>query len=381
MTEDDRGLRGGDLTSLAGGRSLAELEAVIQRNLDGILEAGAALLEIRERRLYRPEHGGAHLDFSAYLRARWPQFSRTRAYQAMDAAELASHLVNGMGFETSTTVDVSNEAQLRELAPLRDYPERLPAVLQRLEEQHGSEPTAAQIRQVVMEERLGFRIPDSVAEHNDFYCEDCSDWFPQPVWQCPRCGAHSSIENDQACRGCGRERYPEHLSSPSPDRLAPLMSSDSPEWYTPGHIVARVQAALGGIDLDPCADAERSVPAERHYTADDDGLGRPWSGRVYMNPPYGRGIDAWIERLCDHYARGYVSEAVALVPARVDTQWWKRLKAFPVCFLEGRLNFSEHENSAPFPSAVVYLGQTRAAFFAAFGDAGSMYVPHQDGEA
>ena len=73
--------------------------------------------------------------------------------------------------------------------------------------------------------------------------------------------------------------------------------SDSDEWYTPPHIVGCVIATMGAIDLDPCSNsrATPTIPARRHFTIDDDGLAQEWHGRVYVNPPYGRVIDLWID--------------------------------------------------------------------------------------
>jgi len=158
--------------------------------------------------------------------------------------------------------------------------------------------------------------------------------------------------------------------------LAPLMSSESPEWYTPAHILERVITVLGAIDLGPCSNVGTpNVPAARHYAEGDDGLPRPWSGRVVMNPPYGRGIEVWMAKLHASYAdaAGGVTAAIALVPARVDTQWYRILRDYPVCQVAGRLKFSGHANSAPFPSAVSYLGPDLIAFLDAFGDVGDIY--------
>lgn len=67
-------------------------------------------------------------------------------------------------------------------------------------------------------------------------------------------------------------------------------------------------------------------------------------------------------------------EAVALVPARVDTKWWRTLTdGASVCFIQGRLKFGNGVNSAPFPSAVVYLGPNPNRFAAAFGNIGTIY--------
>ncbi len=152
-----------------------------------------------------------------------------------------------------------------------------------------------------------------------------------------------------------------------------LMSSESAEWYTPRHIVAAVVGALGAIDLDPCADPERTIPAAVHFTEQDDGLAHPWRGRVYMNPPYGRPIVAWTERLAREYREGRVTAAVALVPARTETDWWAVLDAQLVCLVHGRLAFSGHETSAPFPSAAIYLGPDGEQFARAFDAIGEVY--------
>lgn len=164
---------------------------------------------------------------------------------------------------------------------------------------------------------------------------------------------------------------------PTPDRnkwLRPgMMSSDSQEWYTPPFVIEAVRRTLGAIDLDPCADPERTVPAAEHLTEVENGLGRQWSGRVYMNPPYGRGIIAWTTKLRDEMSRGWVSEAVALLPARVDTRWWHELDPQFVCFIRGRIQFSGYGQSAPFPSAAAYFGPHPEAFVSAFKRLGAIY--------
>lgn len=105
------------------------------------------------------------------------------------------------------------------------------------------------------------------------------------------------------------------------------------EWLTPPEITA----ALGPFDLDPCSPAEPPWPiAPRWFTAEDDGLIQPWSGRVWLNPPYGQETGLWLRRLADH------GSGVALVFARTETrmfleQVWACATA--VLFLRGRLTF------------------------------------------
>ncbi len=154
-------------------------------------------------------------------------------------------------------------------------------------------------------------------------------------------------------------------------------SSESDEWYTPSFLVERVVAALGAIDVDPCANAEKTVPAGQHFTREDDGLAQPWEGTVFMNPPYGREIDAWVTKLLDEYTAGRVTQAIALVPARVDTEWFRRLQAFPVAFWHGRIAFVGPNgilNPAPFPSALVGVGLSAADLDVVLGDVATVYV-------
>ena len=149
-------------------------------------------------------------------------------------------------------------------------------------------------------------------------------------------------------------------------------SSESAEWLTPQHIVDRVAGLFGQIDLDPCSPEGPTIPAVQHFS--EDGLAQPWAGRVYMNPPYGRAIGDWVSKLVEEYGAGRVTEAIALVPARTDTEWFSQFRDGAVCFLRGRLKFSNHNNSAPFPSSAIYLGERVDDFRAAFGDLGDVWL-------
>lgn len=150
--------------------------------------------------------------------------------------------------------------------------------------------------------------------------------------------------------------------------LESLMSSESEDWYTPKHVIEKVICTLGQIDLDPCSELDKEIPAKKHFTKDDDGLSKEWLGRVYMNPPYGDAISNWTKKLIKEYDCGNVTEAIALVPARVDTEWFRPFEQ--AVFVSGRLKFSGCENSAPFPSAVLYLGKRWEVFKSEFKEIG-----------
>jgi len=129
----------------------------------------------------------------------------------------------------------------------------------------------------------------------------------------------------------------------------------SDEWYTPQSVFD----ALGlNFDLDPAAPPGGVpwVPAARHFSQREDGLTQPWRGRVWMNPPYGRGTRRWLAKLTDH------GDGLALVFARTDTAWFQQIahNATALCFVGGRLRFhrpdGEPGDTAPSPSLLVAFG-------------------------
>src|SRR5947209_19411908 len=99
---------------------------------------------------------------------------------------------------------------------------------------------------------------------------------------------------------------------------AGMFSSTSAEWYTPANLYARLDAEFG-FTLDPCSTAA-SAKCIKHFTKDDDGLAQPWSGTVYMNPPYGKEIGRWVAKAYAASRNG--ATVVGLIPARTDTAYW-----------------------------------------------------------
>ena len=158
--------------------------------------------------------------------------------------------------------------------------------------------------------------------------------------------------------------------------LGVLFSSRSSEWNTPSVIIEPVLQVLGSVDLDPCSNSKQSpnIPAKRHFVKEDDGLKFRWKGRVYLNPPYGREILQWVKKLHDEYKAQCIKEAIALLPARTDTAWFRILKSYPRCFIHGRLKFGNAKHAAPFPSVVVYLGNNSSVFVREFEPLGDIYT-------
>jgi phage N-6-adenine-methyltransferase len=135
-------------------------------------------------------------------------------------------------------------------------------------------------------------------------------------------------------------------------------SSVGQSWETPSWLLT-VLYRVFRFDLDPCSPRKKGlVKAKIRFTADDDGLSLSWHGTVFVNPPYGRTIGNWIAKARSKFDEGNAKRIVLLIPARTDTSYWHEHieDQAKVWFLRGRLKFSDGNQSAPFPSALVIDG-------------------------
>jgi ParB family chromosome partitioning protein len=166
-----------------------------------------------------------------------------------------------------------------------------------------------------------------------------------------------------------------------------INQSDNDRWFTPAPFLDAAHELMGGIDLDPASEefANRIVRAARFFTEDDDGLARPWAGRVWLNPPYGlrdgeSNQARWSRALIERHAAGDVTEALLLVNAVTGNQWFAPLKRYPICFPDNRIRFYNEETEAGQPThsnAIVYFGPAIDRFAAIFGRFGAVLATRE----
>lgn len=127
-------------------------------------------------------------------------------------------------------------------------------------------------------------------------------------------------------------------------------SSATDQWATPPEFFGRMAQEFA-FDVDVCALPE-NAKVGRYFTPQENGLAQEWRGICWMNPPYGRGIGAWVRKAYESAQQG--ATVVCLLPARTDTAWFHDYcQRGEIRFLRGRLKFGGSKNSAPFPSMVV----------------------------
>lgn len=142
-------------------------------------------------------------------------------------------------------------------------------------------------------------------------------------------------------------------------------SSGESIYRTPEDLALTLDAEFN-FTLDACASADNAIVPASYFGPDHfdskrrDALKAPWSlgemqGRVraFMNPPYSRelkiAIAPFVQKAHDE-ARKNRHTVVALLPAAIQTRWWRRwcLDADEIRFFPHRLSFwlSKEEHAA-----------------------------------
>jgi phage N-6-adenine-methyltransferase len=139
---------------------------------------------------------------------------------------------------------------------------------------------------------------------------------------------------------------------------AATSESATDRWHTPEALYVALHREFD-FTIDLAAD-EGNAKQARYLDREDDALAIDWSGeRAFCNPPYGRGLEKWVEK---GFVAAYQGGAlvVMLLPARTGNRWFHRfcLPHGEIRFIQGRLNFQRGNTTAkrhrsPFDSMIV----------------------------
>jgi hypothetical protein len=155
------------------------------------------------------------------------------------------------------------------------------------------------------------------------------------------------------------------------------------EWFTPAEYIEKAREILGRIDLDPASHvlAQKTVRATAFYTAAENGLTQPWSGRVWLNPPYSRELmSPFVDKFLSEYARGVIEQAILLTHDYTDTEWFHAAAraARATCLVRTRIHFlapSGEECSPRRGQTFFYFGLDDGPFRRTFSDVGLIMRP------
>jgi DNA N-6-adenine-methyltransferase (Dam)/Protein of unknown function (DUF3102) len=150
------------------------------------------------------------------------------------------------------------------------------------------------------------------------------------------------------------------------------------EWYTPAKYIDLARRVLGEIDLDPasCAMAQDTVGAKQFFTKEDDGLTKPWPGRVFLNPPYTQPYIAnFVDKLIAEREAGHTEAAILLVNAFSSSKWFHRAAAAAdaICFTRMRVPFDGADGEVADPKqgqAFIFFGDDVQLFASVFSEIG-----------
>lgn len=312
---------------------LEELEAKIDAGLQTFVDVGLALLEIRDKKLYRRWHG----TFEEYCGERWG-FTAVRAKQLMDSAVIAKNL------ETIVSRPIA-ESHLRPLKNLQ--PDKQRVIYQdAINTAPNGKVTAAHVEATARR-----FVPPVAPDEDEQFLDDLAGETEGYEWteQAPTARPHVTH------------------------------NSGNNEWYTPAEYIEAARKVLGEIDLDPASSlkANEIVQAKYLLTAEDNGLEHPWYGRVWMNPPYGSEIiQKFTNKFALHVRNGDIEEGIVLVNNATETVWFNQLVevANAIVFPRGRIRYwraeDEKTNSPLQGQAILYAGPKPSVFLDTFRDFG-----------
>jgi len=150
------------------------------------------------------------------------------------------------------------------------------------------------------------------------------------------------------------------------------------EWYTPKKFIDAAREVMGSIDLDPASSeiSNKVIQATKIYTKEDNGLDYPWSGNVWMNPPYNNSlVNDFTNKLIVDLPN--IKQACVLVNNATETKWFQKILNVcdVICFVKGRIKFLDVNGEATGSSlqgqVIMYFGKETGNFYNNFKQFGT----------
>ena len=95
----------------------------------------------------------------------------------------------------------------------------------------------------------------------------------------------------------------------------------NPNWETPQSLFDEACTKYNvHPTLDVCASRQNKKCAN-FFSKRDNSLSKKYTESFFMNPPYGRNMDVWIEHAYKQHIENNVT-GMALVFAKTETIWW-----------------------------------------------------------
>lgn len=121
-------------------------------------------------------------------------------------------------------------------------------------------------------------------------------------------------------------------------------------WQTPSILFDPLNRACE-FAVDAAADGVNTL-CDKFYgpgsSISEDALTVPrWLSPAWCNPPYGRGIERWLDKFIEQLQLG--NSVVALLPANTEVRWWyeKVVPYSSIIFLVGRVPFHDPGRTRP----------------------------------
>lgn len=136
----------------------------------------------------------------------------------------------------------------------------------------------------------------------------------------------------------------------------------STEWFTPPEILEPVRKTFHGqIQYDPCTTYDNPTKAFRFTTKNENGLIGTWPGSTFVNPPYGKDLYDWIEKVVTEAKGGLRIILLVSASSRWDQAKWQSIyipELTTFVMPRGRVKFLNEEGirmkSPPYPSVLYF---------------------------